>query len=90
MSFGGLLVRVIGFRNDHVKRDGEGFNYHQAHAAMVMILMPRDVWHGALKDFKIHIHLRIDGKDNDVIMMFASASTENNYIYLDFQNPHEV
>jgi hypothetical protein len=37
MSFGGLLVRVIGFEDDHVKRDGEGFNYHQAHAAMVMI-----------------------------------------------------
>jgi hypothetical protein len=37
MTFGGLFVQVIGFGNDHVKRDGEGFHYHQYHAAMVMI-----------------------------------------------------
>jgi hypothetical protein len=36
MPFGGLLVRVTGFGNDHVKHDGEGFHYHDAHAAMVM------------------------------------------------------
>jgi hypothetical protein len=38
ISFGGLYVRTIGFGNDHVKHDGEGF-----HAVMVMIfLKPRD------------------------------------------------
>jgi hypothetical protein len=36
MSFGGLFVRAIGIGNDHVKRDGEGFHNHHAHAAMVM------------------------------------------------------
>jgi hypothetical protein len=39
MTFGGLFVQVIGFGNDHVKRDGEGFHYHQYHAAMVMIFL---------------------------------------------------
>jgi hypothetical protein len=43
----------MGFRNDHVKHDGEGFHHRHAHAAMVMILKPRDAWHGALKDFKM-------------------------------------
>jgi hypothetical protein len=28
MSFGGLFVQAIGFRNDHVKHNGEGFHYH--------------------------------------------------------------
>jgi hypothetical protein len=37
MSFGGLFVQAIGFGNDHVKHDGEGFHYHNAHAVMVMI-----------------------------------------------------
>jgi hypothetical protein len=37
MSFGGLLVRAIGFENDHIKHDGEGFHYHNAYIAMVMI-----------------------------------------------------
>jgi hypothetical protein len=40
MSFGGLFVQAIGFRNDHVKHDGEGFYCHHAHAAMVM--KPKD------------------------------------------------
>jgi hypothetical protein len=37
ISFGGLYVQAIGFRNVHVKHDEEGFHYHHAHAAMVMI-----------------------------------------------------
>jgi hypothetical protein len=36
ISFGGLFVQAIGFGNDHVKHDGEGFHYHQYHAAMVV------------------------------------------------------
>jgi hypothetical protein len=32
-----MFVQAIGFGNDHVKHDGEGFHYHHAHAAMVMI-----------------------------------------------------
>jgi hypothetical protein len=53
ISFGGLFVQAIDFGNDHVKHDGEGFYYHHVHAEMVMILKPRDAWHGALKDFKM-------------------------------------
>jgi hypothetical protein len=37
ISFGGFYVQAIGFGNDHVKNDVEGFHYHHAHAAMVMI-----------------------------------------------------
>jgi hypothetical protein len=37
MSFGGLFVRALGFRNDYVKQYGEGLHNHHAHAAMVMI-----------------------------------------------------
>jgi hypothetical protein len=37
ISFGGLYVQAIGFGNDLVKHDGEGFHYHHAHAAMVLI-----------------------------------------------------
>jgi hypothetical protein len=36
ISFGGLYVRAIGLKNDHVKHDGEGFQNHNAHAVMVM------------------------------------------------------
>jgi hypothetical protein len=39
ISFGGLFVQAIGFGNDHVKRDGEGFHYHQYHAVMVLIFL---------------------------------------------------
>jgi hypothetical protein len=56
MSFGGLFVQAIGFGNDHVKRDVEGFHYRHAHAAMVTIFEAKGcmTWtHGALKDFKI-------------------------------------
>jgi hypothetical protein len=37
ICFGGLFVQSIGFRNDHVMHDGEGFHYHQYHTEMVMI-----------------------------------------------------
>jgi hypothetical protein len=53
MSFGVLFVQAIDFGNDHVKRDGEGFNYHHAHAVMVMTFEAKDARHGALKDFKM-------------------------------------
>jgi hypothetical protein len=49
MSFGGLFVQAIGFGNDHVKRDGEGFHYHPYHAVMIMIFEAMDACHGALK-----------------------------------------
>jgi hypothetical protein len=32
-----MFVQAIGFGNDHVKHDVEGFHYHHAHAVMVMI-----------------------------------------------------
>jgi hypothetical protein len=52
ISFGGLYVRAIGFGNDHVKHNGEGFYYHHPHAAMVMIFEAKGK-HGALKDYKM-------------------------------------
>jgi hypothetical protein len=74
MSFGGLFVRAIGFGNDHVQQDGEGFHNHHAHSAMVMIFEAKGcvTWcPNGLQD-KDHTHLRIDGrKDNDDITMFA-------------------
>jgi hypothetical protein len=53
ISFGGLFVQAIGFGNDHVKHDGEGFHYHHSHAAMVMTFEAKDARHGALKNFKM-------------------------------------
>jgi hypothetical protein len=53
ISFGGLYVRAIAFRNDHVKHDGEGFHYRHAHAAMVMIFEAKACVAWCLKDFKM-------------------------------------
>jgi hypothetical protein len=46
ISFGGLYVQAIDFGNNHVKHDGEGFHYHHAHAAMLMIFLAKgcDAW----------------------------------------------
>jgi hypothetical protein len=74
MSFGGLFVQAIGFGNDHVKHDGEGFHYHHAHAVMVLIFEAKGcvTWCPKRHQDEDHTHLRIDGrKDNDVIAVFA-------------------
>jgi hypothetical protein len=53
ISSGGLYVRAIGFGNDHVKHDGEGFHYRHAHAAMVMIFEAKGCVAWCPKRFKM-------------------------------------
>jgi hypothetical protein len=74
MSFGGLFVRAIGFGNDHVKHDGEGFHYHNAHAMMLMTFEAKGcvTWcHKGLQD-KDHTYIS-ESMDERVTMtsMFA-------------------
>jgi hypothetical protein len=76
ISFGGLYVRDIGFGNNHVKHNGEGFHYLHAHAVMLMIFFEAKgcvAW--CPKRFQDEDHTYIsesmDKKDNDVITMFA-------------------
>jgi hypothetical protein len=75
ISFGGLYVRAIGFVIDHVKHNGEGFHYHHAHAAMVMIFESKGcaAWCPTRLEDEDHTYISgsMDEKDNDVIMMFA-------------------
>jgi hypothetical protein len=93
ISFGGLYVRAIGFGNDHVKHDGEGFHYHHTHAVMVMIFEAKGCVAWCLKRLQedhTYISGSMDKKDNDVIKMPCTTSAENNWIYLNFQKLHEV
>jgi hypothetical protein len=73
--FGGLYVQAIGFGNDHVKCDGEGFHYGHAHVAMVMIVEAKGCMTWCPKRLQDEDHTYISGsmdkKDNGVIMMFA-------------------
>jgi hypothetical protein len=70
MSFGGLFVQAIGFENDHVRRHGEGFHYHQSHAAMVMIyLKPRGCVTWCPKRLQDKDHTYISGSMDERIMM---------------------
>jgi hypothetical protein len=94
MPFGGLFVQAIGFGDDHVKHDGEGFHYHHAHAAMLMIFEAKGCATWCSKRLKDEDHTYIAGsmdkKDNDVIKMPCTTSAENSWTYLDFQKLHEV
>jgi hypothetical protein len=75
MSFGGLFVQAIGFRNDHDKHDGEGFHYHHAHEVMVIIFEAKGCVTWCPKKLHDEDHRYISGsmdkKDNNVIAMFA-------------------
>jgi hypothetical protein len=94
MPFGGLFVQAIGFRDDHVKHDGEGFHYHHAHAAMLMIFEAKGcaTWCSKRLQDEDHTYIAgsMDKKDNDVIKMPCTTSAENSWTYLDFQKLHEV
>jgi hypothetical protein len=94
ISFGGLFVRAIGFGNDHVKHDGEVFNYHNAHAVMLMTFEAKGCVTWCLKRLQDEDHTYISGsmdkKDNGVIKMPCTTSAENNWIYLNFQKLHVV
>jgi hypothetical protein len=69
MSFVGLFVQDIGFGNDHVKHDGEGFNYHQYHAAMVMIVEAKGCVTRCPKGLQDEDHTYISGSMDKRIMM---------------------
>jgi hypothetical protein len=76
MSFGGLFVRAIGFGNDHVKRDGEGFYYHQSHAAMVMIFEAKGCETWCPKRLKDKDHTYISGSMDERITMSSQCLHE--------------
>jgi hypothetical protein len=94
MSFGGLFIQAIGFENDHVKHDGEGFHYHHAHAAVVITFEAKGCVARCPKRLQDEDHTYISGSmdkgDNDVIKMPCTTSAENNWIYLNFQKLYEV
>jgi hypothetical protein len=69
MSFGGLFVQAIGFGNDHVKHDGEGFHYHQYHAVMVMIFEAKGCMTWCPKRLQDEDYTYISGSMDKKIMM---------------------
>jgi hypothetical protein len=64
-----LYVRAIGFENDHVKRDGEGFYYSHAHAIMVMIFEAKGCMTWCPKRLQDEDHTYIPGSMDERIMM---------------------
>jgi hypothetical protein len=76
MSFGGLFVRAIGFGNDHVKHDGEGFHYCHAHAAMVMIFEAKGCVAWFPKRLQDEDHTYISGSMDEGIMMSSRCLHE--------------
>jgi hypothetical protein len=89
MAFGGLFVRAIGFKNNHVKHDGEGSHFHHAHTTMVTIFETKGCVTWCPKRLQEKVTRTSPDRDNDVIKMFFTTSAENNWIYLHFQKPHE-
>jgi hypothetical protein len=69
MSFGGLFVQAIGFGNNHVKKYGEGFHNHHAHAAMVMIFEAKGCVTWCPKRLQDEDHTYISGSMDERIMM---------------------
>jgi hypothetical protein len=69
ISFGGLYVQAIGFGNDHVKRDGEGFHYCHAHAAMVIIFEAKRCVAWCPKRLQDEDHTYISGSMDERITM---------------------
>jgi hypothetical protein len=69
MSFGGLFVQAIGFGNNHVKRDGEGFYYHQYHAAIVVIFEAKECVAWCPKKLQDEDQTYISGSMDERIMM---------------------
>jgi hypothetical protein len=65
ISFGGLFVQAIGFRNDHVQRDVEGND----HAAMVMIFEAKGCVAWCLKRLQDEDHTYISGSMHERITM---------------------
>jgi hypothetical protein len=76
MSFGGLFVQAIGFGNDHVKHDGEGFHYQHAHAAMVMIFEAKGCATWCPKRLQDEDHTYISGSMDERIMMSSRCLHE--------------
>jgi hypothetical protein len=76
ISFGGLYVQAIGFGNDLVKHDGEGFHYHHAHASMVIILEAKGCVAWCLKRLQDEDHAYISGSMDERIMMLSQCLHE--------------
>jgi hypothetical protein len=56
-----MFVQAIGFGNDNVKHDGEGFHYHHAYAAMVMIFEAKGCMTWCPKRLQDEDHMYIFG-----------------------------
>jgi hypothetical protein len=69
ISFGGLFVQAIGFGNNPVKNDGEGFHYRHVHAAMVMIFEAKGCVAWCLKRLQDEGHTYISGSMDERITM---------------------
>jgi hypothetical protein len=76
ISFGGLYVRAIGFGNNHVKQDGEGFHNLHAHAEMVMIFEARGCVAWCTKRLQDEDHTYISGSMDERITMLARCLHE--------------
>jgi hypothetical protein len=76
MSFGGLFVQAIGFGNDHVKHDGEGFHYHQYDVAMVMIFEAKGCVTWCPKRLQDEDHTYISGSMDERITMSSRCLHE--------------
>jgi hypothetical protein len=77
MSFGGLYVQAIGFGNDHVKHDREGFNYHHIHAVMVMIFEAKGCVAWCPKRLQDDDHTYISGSMDERIMMSSRCLAQS-------------
>jgi hypothetical protein len=76
ISFGRLFVQAIAFGNDLVKRDGEGFHYHHAHEAMVMIFEAKGCVAWCPKRLQDEDHTCISGSMDERIMMSSRCLHE--------------
>jgi hypothetical protein len=77
ISFGVLYVRAIGFGNDHVKHDGEGFHYHHAPAAMVMTFEAKGCVAWCPKRLQDEDHTYISGSMDERIMMSSRCLVQS-------------
>jgi hypothetical protein len=76
ISFGGLFVQAIGFRCDHAKHDVEGFHYHHAHAAIVMIFEAKGCVAWCPKRLQDEDHTHIPGLMDERITMSSRCAHE--------------
>jgi hypothetical protein len=71
-----MFVQAIGFGNDNVKHDGEGFHYHHSHEAMVMIFEAKGCVTWCPKRLQDEDHTHIFGSIDERIMMSSRCLHE--------------